>query len=94
MAPNFFSNLWDKVKSVANGFGQNVKKIAGNVGTVVNGVGSSVGKVWDAVKKVPVLGDIAKNSPIGSALDTGLSIASGAGNLLTKHLVVEKQGVR
>jgi phage-related minor tail protein len=82
--PNFFSNLFDKVKTNLNSFGQNAKKFASNVGTVLNGVGSTVGKGWDFVKKIPVIGDIAKNSPIGAGIDTGLGIASGVGNLLNK----------
>ena len=82
--PNFFSNLFDKIKSGLNGFGENAKRVAGRVGSVINGIGSNVGKVWDFAKGIPILGDIIKRSPISSIVDTGLNITSGAGNLLSR----------
>ena len=82
--PNFFSNLFDKIKSGLNGFGENAKRVAGRVGSVINGIGSNVGKVWDFAKNIPILGDVIKRSPISGIVDTGLNIASGAGNLLSR----------
>ena len=38
--PSFFSNLFDKIKSGFNGFGENAKRVAGRVGSVINGIGS------------------------------------------------------
>ena len=82
--PSFFSNLFDKIKSGLNGFGENAKRVAGRVGSVINGIGSNVGKVWDFAKGIPILGDDIKRSPISGIVDTGLNIASGAGNLLSR----------
>ena len=81
---NFFYNLFDKIKSGINGFGQNAKRVAGRIGSVINGIGSNVGKVWDFAKGIPILGDVIKRSPISGIVDTGLNIASGAGNLLSR----------
>ena len=67
-----------------NGFGENARRVAGRVGSVINGVGSNIGKVWDFAKNIPVLGDVLKRSPISSIVDTGLNIANGAGNLLSR----------
>ena len=82
--PNLFSNLFDNIKSGINGFGENAKSVAGRIGSVINGIGSNVGKVWDFAKNIPVFGDVIKRSPISGIVDTGLNIASGAGNLLSR----------
>src|SRR5271157_2662239 len=82
--PSWFSNLIGKVKSGLQGFGQNAKNVIGKVGSFVNGFGANAKKAYDFVKGIPVVGDVVKNSPIGQGIYTGLGIAGGVGNLLTK----------
>lgn len=63
----FFSNLWNGIKNVG-------KKIFGGIGDVgkkilkiPNAIKSGVTKVYDFVKKVPVVGDVVQsvaNAPI------------------------------
>ena len=70
--------LKNAFKTGINWVGNMGKKI----GQGINTFGGKVGDIYGKVKKIPILGNIIGNSPIGTAIDTGLGISRTIGNAL------------
>jgi hypothetical protein len=71
------------ISSLVNTVGSNVGKGVKKVGGFINTVGTGARNAYDFASKIPIIGDVIKSSPLGTAVETGLDIFGKSGNLLS-----------
>ena len=85
----FFQNLFGSIKDIGSkvwsgfkGIGSKIGSGLQNVGSKIGGFANLLGSGYNIAKNIPILGDILKNSPVGSIVESGLGALGSGGNLL------------
>lgn len=69
-------DVFDGIKKIGKSIGNTVSRIGKAVSSVGRPILRTVGKGFNFIKKIPVIGEMVENSPVGYGIEKGLKIGN------------------